>query len=66
MQRIGKHPGIIKGSTLSRKIEKDRVSKTSTQSSLKAEIDEIKASIDNNDKAIANLVNSLSEGQDPR
>lgn len=51
MQRIGKHPGIIKGSTLSRKIEKDRVSKTSTQSSLKAEIDEIKASIDNNDKS---------------
>ncbi len=52
------------GSTLSRKIEKDRVSITSTQSSLKAEIDEIKASIDNNDKAIANLVNSLSEGQE--
>ncbi|TCS91303.1 site-specific DNA recombinase [Keratinibaculum paraultunense] len=52
------------GSTLSRKIEKDRVSITSTQSSLKTEIDEIKASIDNNDKAIANLINSLSEGQE--
>ena len=52
------------GSSLSNKMEKDRINITSTQGSLKAEIEEIKAAIDNNDKAIANLVNSLKEGQE--
>ncbi len=53
-----------KGSTLSRKIEKDKVSISSAKISLDAEIKEIKANIDDNDKAIANLVGSLSEGQE--
>lgn len=54
----------LKDSMLSNKLHKDKVSISSTQSTLVAEIEQIKANIDNNGKAIANLVNSLSEGQD--
>lgn len=53
-----------KGSTLSMKIEKDRVSISTTKNSLDAEIKDIKAQIENNQKAIANLVNSLANGQE--
>lgn len=52
------------GSSLSKKIEKDRVSISTTKNSLSAEIKDIKAKIENNDKAIANLVNSLAESQE--
>ena len=52
------------GSSLSRKIEKDRVNINTTRNSLSAEIKNIKARIENNDNAIANLVNSLAEGQE--
>lgn len=52
-----------KDSTLSKKLHNDKVNISTTQSSISSEMDQIKASIDKNDKAIANLVSSLSEAQ---
>ncbi|NLY44732.1 MAG: recombinase family protein [Tissierella sp.] len=52
-----------KDSTLSKKLQNDKVSISTTQSSITSEIDQIKATIDKNDKAITNLVSSLSEAQ---
>lgn len=52
-----------KGSSLSNRLDKDKINISSTQSTLVAEIEQIKAAIESNDKAIANLVTSLSEGE---
>lgn len=52
-----------KSSTLSTKIENDKVNISSTESSLSSEIEELEGNIKNNDKGISNLVTSLSEGQ---
>jgi site-specific DNA recombinase len=52
-----------KESTLVTKIENDKVSINSTESCLSSEIEELEGNIKNNNKAISNLVTSLSEGQ---
>ncbi|GMG96216.1 recombinase family protein [Tepidimicrobium xylanilyticum] len=52
------------GSSLSKKIEKDRINIISTKNTLNAEIRDIKTKIENNQKAIANLVNTLADGQE--
>lgn len=53
-----------KDSILSKKLQNDNINISNTQSSLTSEIEELKANIENNDRAISNLVNSLSEGKD--
>lgn len=53
----------LQGSTLSMKMDNDMVNISSSQNSLLLEIEQLKTSIDENDKAIANLVNSISQGE---
>lgn len=53
-----------KGSTLSKKVEKDKINISSTQSSLLSEMEELGVSIKNNNSAISNLVTTLSQGKD--
>ncbi len=53
-----------KDSILSKKLENDNINISDSQSSLTSQIEELKANIENNDRAISNLVNSLSEGKD--
>lgn len=53
-----------KGSTLSKKVGKDKINISSTQSSLLSEMEGLEVSIRNNDKSISNLVSTLSQGKD--
>ena len=56
----------LEGSSLSTTLLKDKVSITSTQSTLIAEMEQIKTSINNNSKSIDNLVKNLSQGEESK
>src|SRR5690625_3536337 len=54
----------LEGSKLTYKLEKDKVNISTTKSTLTSEINHIKANIDENNRAIDNLVASLSQGEE--